>query len=158
MKLKKWSFFLAGLMLFALLGQCFPGFEAEAAGPTNPTALDNIPLCGVPAHGAARCNSYKHIKNDVQINATTGIAGYDVLDLQTAYNLVSASANNGTGKTVAIVDAYDDPYAESDLAVYRSKFNLPECTTVNGCFKKVNQLGEQGNYPAPNSGWAGEIA
>src|SRR6202007_2437443 len=28
----------------------------------------------------------------------------------------------------------------------------------NGCFKKVNQAGQQGNYPAQNLGWAGETA
>ena len=43
----------------------------------------------------------------------------------------------GPGQTVAIVDAYDDPNAESDLATYRSQYGLPACTTANGCFKKV---------------------
>ena len=38
---------------------------------------------------------------------------------------------------MAIVDAQDDPNAESDLATYRSQYGLPACTTANGCFKKV---------------------
>jgi subtilase family serine protease len=59
--------------------------------------------------------------------------------------------------TVAIVDAYDDPAAESDLQTYRNYFNLPACTTANGCFRKVDQRGGT-NYPAFNKGWAGEIA
>ena len=42
---------------------------------------------------------------------------------------------------MAIVDAFDDPNAESDLAVYRSQYGLSACTTANGCFKKVNQTG-----------------
>jgi len=37
---------------------------------------------------------------------------------RSAYDLPSASA--GSGQTVAIVDAFDDPDAESDLATYRS--------------------------------------
>ncbi|MFJ1547572.1 carboxypeptidase regulatory-like domain-containing protein [Streptomyces sp. NPDC088246] len=34
---------------------------------------------------------------------------------------------------------------------------LPACTTANGCFKKVDQRGGT-DYPAPDSGWAGEIS
>jgi len=59
---------------------------------------------------------------------------------------------------VAIVDAYDAPLAEQDLAIYRSAFGLPSCTSANGCFRKVNQSGVPGNYPPLNTGWAQEIA
>ena len=62
---------------------------------------------------------------------------YDPPYLQSAYN--APSATGGAGQTVAIVDAYDDPNAETDLAVYRSHYGLPACTTANGCFTKVNQ-------------------
>ena len=83
------------------------------------------------------------------------VSGYHPSDLQSAYNLPSATA--GSGQTVAIVDAYNDPNAESDLGVYRSQFSLPACTTANGCFKKVNQSGGT-NYPKNNGGWAQEIS
>ncbi|MGE5336035.1 MAG: hypothetical protein ACM3JL_01265, partial [Nitrososphaerota archaeon] len=59
---------------------------------------------------------------------------------------------------MAITIAYDDPNAESDLAKYRAEYNLPECTKANGCFQKLNQRGEEGNYPAPNASWAGETS
>ena len=55
--------------------------------------------------------------------------------------LQAAGSTAGAGQTVAIVDAYDDPNAEADLAVYRAQYGLPACTTANGCFKKVNQTG-----------------
>jgi subtilase family serine protease len=58
---------------------------------------------------------------------------------------------------VGIVDAYDDPNAESDLGVYRSQFGLAACTTANGCFRKVNQSGGT-RYPRANGGWAQEIS
>jgi subtilase family serine protease len=58
---------------------------------------------------------------------------------------------------VAIVDAYNDPNAESDLAVYRSTYGLPACTTANGCFHKVDQNGGT-SYPRGNTGWAEEIS
>src|SRR5207247_5156877 len=40
---------------------------------------------------------------------------------------------------------------------YRSQFGLPDCTTANGCFKKVDQNGGT-SYPTPNSAWAQEIS
>ncbi len=91
---------------------------------------------------------------DVTPNASAP-SGFNPSDLQSAYNLPSSTA--GSGQTVAIVDAYNDPNAESDLAVYRSEFGLPACTTANGCFKKVNQNGGT-SYPSGNTGWAEEIS
>jgi subtilase family serine protease len=86
----------------------------------------------------------------------TNPAGYHPADLQSAYKLTNAPT--GSGQTVAIVDAFDDPNAESDLAVYRSTFNLPACTTANGCFRKTDQLGGT-NFPRKkNVGWAEEIS
>jgi subtilase family serine protease len=81
--------------------------------------------------------------------------GYTPCNLISAYALPSASA--GAGQTVAIVDAYDDPNAESDLNTYRAQWGLSPCTTANGCFRKVNQSGGT-SYPAANGGWAQEIS
>jgi subtilase family serine protease len=84
-----------------------------------------------------------------------GPSGYSPANLRDAYKVT------GTGSSstiIAIVDAYGYKNAESDLAVYRSQFGLPACTTANGCFKKLNQNGQQGNYPAQNTGWAQESA
>jgi subtilase family serine protease len=84
-------------------------------------------------------------------------SGYGPPDLQSAYGLTSSSASQGKGMTVAIVDANDDPNAESDLGVYRSQYGLPACTTANGCFRKVDQNGGT-NYPTLDPGWATEIS
>ncbi|MDH6608956.1 subtilase family serine protease [Streptomyces sp. SAI-208] len=84
--------------------------------------------------------------------------GYGPSDLRSAYGLNSAAASNGSGETIAIVDAYDDPNAAADLATYRSYYGLPACTTANGCFKKVSQTGSTTSLPTANSGWAGEIS
>jgi subtilase family serine protease len=82
-------------------------------------------------------------------------SGYGPQDLQSAYKLPSTTA--GAGQTVAIVDAFDDPTAESDLAQYRSFYGLPPCTTANGCFRKVDQNGGT-LYPAPSPDWDLEIS
>jgi subtilase family serine protease len=87
--------------------------------------------------------------------SAAAVAGLGPADLQSAYKLPSATA--GSGQTIAIVDAFDDPNAESDLATYRSNFGLSPCTTANGCFRKVNQNG--GTAPPPSDvGWAEEIS
>lgn len=78
-------------------------------------------------------------------------AGYGPADLDNAYKL-----GGGGGQTVAIVDAYDDPTAAADLAVYRAQYGLPACGT--GCFTKVNQTGQQSGYPRADTGWSAEIS
>jgi subtilase family serine protease len=79
--------------------------------------------------------------------------GFGATDLESAYSL---PVSDGAGQTVALVDAYNDPTAESDLAVYRAEFGLPACTTANGCFTKVNEEGKKGSYPPTDDGWAVE--
>src|SRR5579863_4141712 len=48
-----------------------------------------------------------------------------------AYGLPAVS--NGIAPIVALVDAYDDPNAEADLGAFDTAYNLPPCTTANGC-------------------------
>jgi subtilase family serine protease len=87
-------------------------------------------------------------------NASSGPVGLSPTDIQRAYGVKGTSAH---GRTVAIVDAFDNPNAEADLAVYRKAYGLPPCTTQNGCFRKVNQDGKRSPLPAPDYGWAEEI-
>src|SRR5450631_567838 len=68
--------------------------------------------------------------------------------LQQAYDLGYLSQTAGGSDTVAIVDAGDDPTAETDLGAYRSTYGLPACTSANGCFAKVNQSGAPSPLPA----------
>jgi hypothetical protein len=56
---------------------------------------------------------------------------------------------NGSGQTIAIVDAYDDPNIASDLKVFDRQFGLPDPV-----FTKATPQGQ----PAFDAGWAGEIA
>jgi subtilase family serine protease len=82
-------------------------------------------------------------------------SGYGPSDLQSAYKLPSTTA--GSGQTIAVVDAYNDPYVASDLAVYRSHYGLPACTVASGCFRVVNQSGGT-QLPANSAGWAQETS
>lgn len=109
----------------------------------------NSPLCPQTALGSFRCFAWAHA-------ARSGIEGLTPRDLQSAYRLPSAA--NGAGQVVAVVDAYDDPRAASDLNVYRARFHLGSCTAANGCFEKINEYGARGNYPRVDPGWSGEIS
>jgi hypothetical protein len=62
-------------------------------------------------------------------------------------------SGNGTGQTIGIVDAFDDPTIASDLAFFDSYWGL----AAPPSFSKVNQTGGT-TYPPPNGGWATEIA
>ncbi len=49
---------------------------------------------------------------------------------------------NGSGETIAIVDAYDDPNALSDLNNFSSYYGLPQFNVTGGpTFTKLNQSG-----------------
>jgi IPT/TIG domain-containing protein/subtilase family protein len=84
------------------------------------------------------------------------LGGYDPQDLQAAYRIPTTSAAT---QIVAVIDAYGYPDAEADLAVYRERYGLPPCTKADGCFKKVNESGEEANYPEERSSdWQYESA
>ena len=129
-----------------------------AVAMTVPGTAGAAPASGIaractahPAPGYATCFA------QVRTGATPMIggkafSGYTPTQIRNAYSLPV-----GAHQTVAIVDAYNDPNAESDLATYRSTFGLPPCTTANGCFRKTNQSGGT-SYPASDSGWALEIS
>jgi len=109
------------------------------------------PVCPGPvAAGYSRCFAW------TRPDASTSPVGLTPVQMKAAYGF-STSSTAGAGMTIAIVDAYDLPTAENDLNVFSAKFGLPACTTVNGCFKKVNQTGGT-KYPRYNAGWGLEIA
>jgi subtilase family serine protease len=85
-------------------------------------------------------------------------AGYSACNVQNAYGLTNLSKKRGSGETVAVIDAYNDPKAAKDMATYRSANDLPACTVVSGCFKQVNQEGETSPLPTGNQDWGSEIS
>jgi subtilase family serine protease len=133
---------------------------APTAGVAAPSAMGLVhsaDVCGATPVGSARCHA-KVVVNGKggTLAATEPLAGsLRPADLQSAYKTTGLTAP--AGQLVAIVDAYDHPYAQNDLNVYRAKFNLPPCTGADGCFRKVDQNGGT-NYPRANGGWAQEIS
>ncbi|MFI7403138.1 putative Ig domain-containing protein [Streptomyces sp. NPDC049541] len=115
-------------------------------------------LCATAAPGHASCFAQR--RTDIKQRLASAVAaaapsGLSPANLHSAYNLPSTG---GSGLTVAVVDAYNDPNAESDLATYRSTYGLSSCTKANGCFKQVSQTGSTTSLPTNDTGWAGEEA
>jgi hypothetical protein len=135
------------LVALLVLAGCASGERVDGDGADRQgDALDSIPqhpttnACG---GGAWHCFALVRTDGMGQKRAAGG-GGFGPSDLASAYKLNTAL---NPGATIAIVDAYDYPNAESDLAAYRSAYGLPACTTANGCFKKVNQSGQASPLP-----------
>jgi hypothetical protein len=162
----------AVLAAFALL--CAPAVVAQAAAaqavsPLPPSAYTTRAVCPPPLPGRAACQSLQLVALTAAARAhthplgvaravadpTPSLAGGDFgltpWDLHAAYGLPDETASSYPEQTIALVDAYNDLNAEEDLKGYSKEFGLPECTTANKCFAKVNQDGEAANLPFPQS-------
>ncbi len=165
----------------ALLG------AATLASATSPSASASLSrsafrtqqLCGVPHPDSAGCLGLRLLSKSLSgaalkanaarqaaeaaggatpatTNKTPISGGLTPALLHAAYSLPTATFPSAQ-QTVAIVDAFNDPTAEADLAVYDKEFGLPACTTSNGCFRKLNEEGATSPLPATNGGWSTEI-
>src|SRR5262245_62752926 len=111
---------LAGAVSFAVRANAGthpdPGASAAAASP----------VCQRPTtRGRMGCLALRAPRPAGIAAAAAAPKGLGPVDLQSAYRLPGQTA--GAGQTVALVDAYDYPSAEADLATYRSTFGLPPC-------------------------------
>jgi subtilase family serine protease len=158
------------------------GLSAPAgslAATTRPVAFSGLGflqhfifkhVCSAPAAGHAACDAILATPSTASGTPTatnvspavkplvTPAPPYGPANLLSAYNLPgpTAAGSPGTGETVAIVDAYNDPDAANDLATYRTNYGLSPCTVANGCFKQVGQTG--GAVPSNNASWSQEIS
>jgi subtilase family serine protease len=128
---------------------------AGAGGAVNDHA-NAAAVCPAAEEGASHCHALVVTDSHGNPDAQSSPYGLSPAQIKSAYGF-STSSTAGAGETIAIVDAYDDPTAESDLNVFSSQYGLPACTTANGCFKKVNQNGGS-SYPRANGNWALEIS
>jgi hypothetical protein len=156
-------FKLAAVVLTIGLGVV--GTSSSATAPGRVQRFGRVfarSVCGdIQVVGVGRC--FSKVVTDARGNAIDGKpslarnavpSGYGATDLRSAYKVTSGGSAT---YTIAVVDAFGYPNAESDLAVYRQQYGLPPCTTANGCFKKVNQNGGTSTARI-DVGWAQESA
>ncbi|MGE5335331.1 MAG: hypothetical protein ACM3N4_11570 [Nitrososphaerota archaeon] len=143
----------AGSALDQTITRAYPLSVTSPSQLPTQTGSGNGQACSAPSVAPyTQCMAVVNTAAGVSLRQPNGLGPADI---QAAYNL---SATAGQGHTVAIVDAYDDPNAEADLAAYREHYGLPACTSANGCFTKVNQKGQTTNLPAPSPDWGLEIS
>ncbi|NUS57206.1 MAG: peptidase S8 and S53 subtilisin kexin sedolisin [Streptomycetaceae bacterium] len=139
-----------------------PTAKTGTAGlSADPSVRDRYTPAGCNQRTAARiaqCYAMVLTGTDHRVRAAAAADGPPATalgpaDIRDAYKL----PDTGQGQTVAIVDALGNSHAEADLAVFRSHYGLPACTTANGCFRKVDQRGGTA-YPADDPGWGLETA
>jgi hypothetical protein len=105
---------------------------------------------GAACNGSGRYRCFAHVQTDAdgRIRADAqpadAPAGFTPADLQSAYDIPTVI--NGH-PTIALIDAYGDSALESDLAMYRSAFDLPACSVANGCLEIVNTDGNPSPLP-----------
>src|SRR5712691_1419417 len=117
----------------------FGNGAAQAQRDGLPPHKDKAVCTAANGPNSAACTARVVTQTDgvTPLATTSYVNGYRPADLVSAYNVPAGSGS----PTVAIVDAYDNPNAASDLAAYRAQFGLSPCTVASGCFKKVNQSG-----------------
>ena len=131
-----------------------PALSTANSGYTH--ACSAVLVVGHKSCFALKRTGVHSMSASVSPNAIPSGHGYGPSQLQAAYGLTSASASNGSGRTIALVDAFDYPTAASDLAAYRSAAGLPAAN-----FTKVNQNGQASPLPSPapsTDDWTGEAA
>lgn len=129
------------ISLLSPVALCMLGMQANAE-PYIP------PIPSVPKGWEARLPI--HLKSNF---ATSTPGGMSPAKVAQAYNF--PSNYQGAGEVIAIIDAYDDPNIEADLNTFSTQFDLPACTTANGCFTKMFT---PSGPPQGNTAWAEEIA
>ena len=103
------------------------------------------------------------------VNAIRGAYGLGSITagVQSGGVSFNGTVGDGRGQTIAIVDAFDDPNALSDLNTFSTYFGLPTVNNGSGgpTFTQLNQLGQpvsrtpgNVNYvgPDPTGGWETE--
>ena len=121
------------------------GFAAGSLlGPTIPSA---VPLSISRLLGSAEVAS--NLAGSQAAGAASP-APYTPAQLRHAYG-VDLLGQDGTGQTIAIVDAHSSPSIASDLASFDNRFNLPTANLT--VVTPTNQ-----NAPTYDSGWAMEIS
>ncbi|HET9626143.1 MAG TPA: hypothetical protein VFP84_32500 [Kofleriaceae bacterium] len=132
--------------------------QSTADDGTPDAAPSDVPTMHVCSGGQWQCKAQVVVDHNNRIAPHAVPSGIGAGDIQSAYKLSGLPASTAT---IAIVDAFNYPNVESDLAQYRSAFGLPACTKANGCLRVVNQNGATSPLPANsprNDDWTVEAA
>ncbi|HEY4915524.1 MAG TPA: S8 family serine peptidase, partial [Solirubrobacteraceae bacterium] len=139
--------------------------RAETVSPLPASDYTVKAACKPPSEGHATCMALQLVPTTAAARARThplgvtlnhavpagsakeGAYGLTPAELHSAYGIPTTAT--GT-QTIALVDAYNDPNAASDLKAYETEFRLKGCEEA-ACFTRVNEKGETANLPFPHN-------
>ena len=145
---------LAAVLVFsAAIAVALVGASASRAASPRAHPIHVSPVVSAPQRAPKPGNLFSCQARP--INGSQGPRCYTPQQIQQAYGYsgLLASGVNGAGETVVIIDAYNNPYLQSDLNIQSSTFGLPNVT--------LNKVVMPGTPPFdPNDGnqvgWAEE--
>ncbi len=118
-------------------------------------AAQAVRVGGPLVPGDARPPLYLNLAPLLAKPAATTPVGFSPAQIRTAYGFSSLSSSiNGSGQTIAIVDAYGDAYLQSDVSTFNSYWGLPQFGGSGPTLTVATQTGTR----ATSSGWALETA
>ncbi|VVB90773.1 Uncharacterised protein [uncultured archaeon] len=133
---------LAGITVVAAASDGSPkenGANAHAGNPDQLKADPPFHIRGPPINVQGATPTYVILSG-----------GLDVNKIKTVYNL---PPSGGSG-TIAIIDAFNYPTANTDLNTFSSQFGLPLCNSTNPCF----EIHKMASKIRTDGGWALEMA
>ena len=138
--------------IYAQKAQLVESGNVQLGSTSNPVSIvvDTLMLSG------------NAIANSVSLKAPTGMVAYTPAQIRAAYGINNLSLD-GTGQTIAIVDAYDDPSIYPALDAFDSQFGLtPTGPTLYQQYgaaasflRVLNQNGQSTSLPATDPSGAG---
>jgi subtilase family serine protease len=163
------TFGLAAMPVMASASTASPATSGPQARVTltgaGPQHGDTRQICPAAKPGYVSCmavvklaSAAANARAKAIVPGAVGSVPYGPASLRSAYGLTHASATRGKGRTVVIVDAFNDPHAASDLATYRSHYGLSACTKANGCLRILNEHGKTSPLPSNSFRWGTEIS
>ena len=142
---------LGGLGLFG--GAAAAGGASGGGAAPGAASHSESPVCGAVPTGQARCHVHvSHTGDGVRPDASTSPTGLPPSTIKSVYGFPTG-LTAGAGKTIAIVDAYDDPTVFSDFNTFNSQYESGSTGSLSEYKQIVN-----GTPPASDSGWALEIS
>ena len=102
------------------------------------------------------------IANTVTLSSPSGTVAHTPAQIRSAYG-ISALSEDGTGQTIAIVDAYDDPNIDQALDAFDSQFGLTssgptlysQYGPASSFLTVLNQSGQAASLPSTDPGGPG---
>ncbi|HTX79912.1 MAG TPA: S53 family peptidase [Longilinea sp.] len=150
-----------------LIGSNFAmaGAAVVSAAPGMSTLLQKGPLA-LPSDATVTADGVTYNLRVCQVVGYPGVSGtcYDPYQMRVAYGVDSfiAAGKDGTGKTIVIVDAFQNPNLVSQVATYNTYYGLPQFNAGPGT-PTFTQVAPDGLTPfvvgdGNMTGWAEEIS